>query len=151
MLKNGDRAPQFTLNLLEGGTLSLAQMLERGRLLLGFLKTSCPTCQYTFPFLERLKERNVVLVSQDDTSRTTEFREAFGISLPTGLDSAREHYPVSNAYGLTHVPTCYLIGTDGFIARAFNGFSRVDLEEVAAALGTTLFGSDEKIPGFRPG
>jgi len=151
MLKRGDQAPDFTLRSLQGEPVSLASLLQKGRLLLGFLKISCPTCQYTFPFIERLRAHNVVSVSQNDLADTRDFNQRFGLTVPTLLDPEREHYPVSNAYGLTHVPTFYLLEPDGLIAQAFSGFSRADLEDVAAVFGAALFRADEKIPALRPG
>jgi peroxiredoxin len=151
MLKSGDRAPDFTLKSVDGQPVGLRELLNRGQLLLAFFKISCPTCQYTLPFLNRLRGENVVSVSQDDAAGTREFNEAFQVNVPTLLDSAREHYPASNAYGLTHVPTFYLIEASGIIARAFYGFSRVDLEEAAASFGKVLFESGERTPEFRPG
>src|SRR5437764_8437192 len=109
MLKNGDRAPDFTLKSVDGQPVGLADLLNRGQLLLAFFKISCPTCQYALPFLNRLRSENVVSVSQDDAVATREFNNAFQVTVPTLLDSARQHYPVSNAYGLTNVPAFYLI------------------------------------------
>ncbi len=151
MLKSGDRAPDFTLKSVDGQPVGLRDLLNRGQLLLAFFKVSCPTCQYALPFLSRLKNENVVSVSQDDAAGTREFNKAFQVTVPTLLDSPREHYPVSNAYGLTHVPAFYVIEPSGIIARAFHGFSRVDLEEAAASFGKALFDSGEKTPKFRPG
>jgi peroxiredoxin len=53
-LAPGKIAPDFALSTLEGKQFSLRQALERGPVIAAFFKVSCPTCQYTFPFLERL-------------------------------------------------------------------------------------------------
>ena len=78
--------------------------------MLAFFKVSCPVCQYAFPFLERLHKaygkKGVALVgvSQNDPKETAAFIKEFGVTFPVLLDP-HESYPVSNAYGLTNVPT----------------------------------------------
>jgi peroxiredoxin len=50
----GARAPDFELKTLDGKRGWLGEELSRGPVVLAFFKVSCPTCQYAFPFLERL-------------------------------------------------------------------------------------------------
>ena len=53
-LEPGTIAPDFTLPTMEGKQFSLQEALARGPVLLAFFKVSCPTCQYAFPFMQRL-------------------------------------------------------------------------------------------------
>ena len=150
----GTAAPDFQLSSVDGKLFSLSDALSRGPVLLAFFKVSCPTCQYAFPFYERLfhayKNKHVTLigVSQNDAQETTAFAEEFGVTFPLLLDDTRS-YPVSNAYGLTNVPTLFWIGTDGKIEITSLGWSRPDFEKInrrmaeAAAIATA--------PMFRPG
>ncbi len=55
-LEAGAPAPTFALKDADGKTHSLAEALQRGPLLLAFFKESCPVCQFTFPFLERIHQ-----------------------------------------------------------------------------------------------
>ena len=112
MLSAGDPAPDFVLPVLTGGTASLSDLTSaRGRLqpvLLAFLKVSCPVCQYTFPFLERLAKApglSIVGISQDDEADTARFWRSCGLSFPALLDEEASNYPVSSAYRLTNVPS----------------------------------------------
>src|SRR5271156_831453 len=113
-LTAGTKAPEFELKAMDGRRFVLRDELARGPAVLAFFKVSCPTCQYAFPFLERLNQaygrKNVALVgvSQNDASKTAAFTKEFGVTFPVLLDSA-EAYPVSNAYGLTNVPTIFWI------------------------------------------
>jgi peroxiredoxin len=157
MLAAGDTAPDFVLPRLSGGAASLGDLSScRGHscaVLIAFLKVSCPVCQYTFPFLERLKDApdvNVVGVSQDGEDDTTKFWRSFGLSFPVLLDREESEYRVSNAYRLTHVPSVFLIES-GIITRAFAGFSRPDLEKLGDRFGVPAFRAGEKTPEFRPG
>src|SRR5437763_9741928 len=113
----GKTAPPFELASMDGKTYSLRDALAQGPVLAAFFKISCPTCQYTFPFLERLyrgKTRDIGMyaISQDDAESTREFHQEFGITIPTLIDSEDENYPASNAYQLSHVPSLFLIEAD---------------------------------------
>ena len=157
-VKTGVLAPDFTLPDLAGREKSLKSLLAEGPVLVAFFKISCPTCQYTFPFLDRLYRQSkgpatrIVGISQDVQKKTEQFNREFGVSFPVLLDSPDEDYPVSNAYGITHVPSLFLIEPDGRIALTSVGFSKADLEEIARTTNAgPLFHRDEKIEAFRAG
>src|SRR5215467_5823888 len=119
-LATGAKAPEFELKTSDGKQFSLEAELANGPVVLAFFKVSCPTCQYTFPFLERLHKAyknehvRVIGVSQNDSAETAAFAREFGVTFPILLDDTRK-YPVSNAYGLTNVPTIFWIAQDGEI------------------------------------
>jgi peroxiredoxin len=161
-LGNGVPAPDFSLTALDGKEYSLTSLLQRGPVLLAFFKISCPVCQFTLPFIQRIADRfagknvSVIAVSQDDVRDTKEFNQEFGVKLPTLID--RKGYPVSNAYRLTNVPTIFLVAPDGKITANCTGFDKAVLEEIAGALAehekvsaTPLFRKDESVPAFKPG
>src|SRR5579864_2749541 len=158
----GAKAPDFSLKTLDGKRLSLADELARGPVVLAFFKVSCPTCQYAFPFYERLHKayghRGVRLVgiSQNDASETAAFNKDFGITFPVLLD--RRSYPVSNAYGLTNVPTIFWVAQDGEIEVSSVGWVKADFLELnrkMAELGqvppSTVFQPGEEVRDFRAG
>ena len=158
----GQTAPDFSLKSIDGTRYSLPELLTRGPVLVSFLKVSCPVCQFTFPFLERLYKRyggkNVSFlgISQDNARVTKEFADEYGVTFPMVLDA--EGYPASNAYGLTNVPTSFLIDSDGSVKIASMGFNKKDLEAVAAELSdrrkiplSAFFRPDESVPTNRPG
>lgn len=155
MLSEGDRAPDFELESLFNGQRI---RLPRGKpALLAFFKVSCPTCQYTFPFLERLYRAQadtdlaIYAISQDDAESTREFHSEFGISMPTLLDKEEEGYPASNAYGLSSVPSIFLIEPDGRISAALMGFDRKALQDLGRRLGKQPFEPGESVAEWRPG
>ena len=53
-LSAGVGAPDFTLPTVDGGQVSLHQLLKKGPVVLVFFKVGCPTSQYAFPFFERM-------------------------------------------------------------------------------------------------
>src|SRR5687767_14632090 len=99
----GDHAPAFRLNTLDGKGCAQHELLASGPALLAFYKVSCPTCQFTFPYLDRMARQSTVPfygISQDDVESTRNFREHYRIAFPTLLDSRKEKYPASNAFGI---------------------------------------------------
>jgi hypothetical protein len=74
------------------------------------------------------------------------------------LDEKQKGYPASNAYGLTSVPTIFLIETDGTVKISCMGFDKKDLESIAAELAerkkiapAALFRANESVPDHKPG
>ena len=162
-LSKASRAPDFELKTLDGKTFVLADYLLRGPVVLAFFKVSCPTCQYALPFLERLYQaygnKGVALVgiSQNDAKDTAAFAKEFGVSFPILLDDTHK-YPVSNAYGLTNVPTIFWIAQDGEIEISSVGWVKADFEQINRKMAehsklapAAVFRSGEDVRDFRAG
>ena len=151
----GAKAPPFRLSSLDGSARSLEDILAGGPALLAFFKISCPVCQLTAPYLERLSANNarlqIIGISQDDAGATRGFANRFGLTFPTLLDSSEDNYPASNAYGITSVPTMFVIEPDGTISRSFAGFSKRDFEELGERAGVAPFGPEDHVPEWKAG
>lgn len=161
-IRAGDTAPDFELNDTAGKRVSLREALARGPAVAVFFKVSCPTCQFTFPFLQRLFETygsdhaTFLAISQDDAADTREFCDEFGVGFTALIDE--EGYSVSNEYGLTNVPTFYLIAPDGRVQVDSVGFGKKALEKIAQELARAegraagpLFRPGEVVPDSKPG
>jgi len=161
-LPAGKSAPKFSLTSTTGQKLSLAEALQVGPVLIAFFKVSCPTCQFTLPFLQRMYESfggaNFTLwgISQNDARDTRAFNQEFGLRFPVLLEDPG--FPVSNQYGITNVPTLFLISPDGTIHLSSVGFAKADLEKVAAEAARTtqkasspIFKPGEVVPQYKPG
>jgi peroxiredoxin len=154
LLDPGARAPGFRLSRLEGGEATLAEISAGGRVLLVFFKVTCPVCQLTLPFLERMHVSGtlaICAISQNDARDTREFNRSFGVTIPTLLDSEDDDFPASNAYGIASVPTMFLVEGDGKISQVTEGWSKPDMEELGAAAGITLFRADDDVPAWKAG
>jgi peroxiredoxin len=153
MLPAGTQSPNFSLLDLDGAPHALAEMLCRGPVLLVLFKMSCPVCQLTLPFLERLTHGSlqIVAISQDDPSGTRRFRTKFGLTMLTLLDREEDGYPVSNAFGIAYVPSMFLVETGGNISLATEGFVKNDLEAIGTRAGVRLFRDDEAVPAWKAG
>ncbi|HXE76160.1 MAG TPA: TlpA disulfide reductase family protein [Candidatus Xenobia bacterium] len=161
-LDAGATAPPFTLKDTQGLSYELTEALKDGPVLLAFFKVSCPTSRFTLPVLERLHQAakqnggpRLWGVSQNDAPATREFAREYGLSFPLLLDE--EGYPVSNAYGLTNVPTLFLIRPDRTIQVSSIGFVRNDVEKIAEIFSRSTGGDmevflpGEAIPDYKPG
>ena len=118
-LEAGVHAPEIELQFVDGRRFSLKEARAKGPVVAVFFKVSCPVCQMALPYLDRIFQAyqqsaqfTFVGVSQDNAAYTKEFNRRFGVSFPVLLDPAGK-YPVSNAYGLTNVPTTFLISQEG--------------------------------------
>ena len=162
-LAKGTKAPEFDLRTLDGKPFSVTTELARGPVVLVFFKVSCPTCQYALPFYERLhkayQQSGVTLVgiSQNEAKDTAAFNKEFGVTFPVLLDDTHS-YPVSNAYGLTNVPTIFWIAQDGEIEVSSVGWVKADFEEISRKMAeagkiapATLFKPGEVVRDFRAG
>jgi peroxiredoxin len=159
----GNKAAEFSLQDSNGKNYSLSALLEKGPVVAAFFKVSCPVCQFTFPFLERLHQRygkaaTFLGISQDDIKATSKFINEYGVTFPVALDENAKNYPASNAYGLTNVPTIFLIESDGTFKVVSNGFNRKELEEIASSLAerqsvapAALFSANDRVPDHKPG
>jgi len=162
-LTAGVRAPDFSLPTTDGKRVSLSEALAKGPVVLAFFKVSCPVCEYAFPFYERMyqanRDHNVSFfgISQDNAADTRSFLKKYGITFPVALDDPK-NYAVSNAYGLTNVPTLFYIGPEGTIEIASVSWAKVEVEAINERLAALrrqppapLWHKGEDVRDFRPG
>ncbi|HEX4604348.1 MAG TPA: TlpA disulfide reductase family protein [Candidatus Angelobacter sp.] len=163
-LEAGVHAPEIELPYLDGRKFSLKAERKKGPVVAVFFKVSCPVCHMALPYLERIfrayeKEGGFTFVgvSQDNAADTKAFNRQFSVTFPVLLDPAGK-YPASNAYGLTNVPTTFLISTEGEIEFATVSWSKADVEQlnrrlaaVSNAAAAQIFFPGENIAEFKPG
>jgi len=153
-LAAGVQAPEFELKSVEGARFVLREELAKGPVVLAFFKVSCPTCQYAFPYLERLHNAyghqavKIIGVSQNDAKDTAKFNKEFGITFPVLLDDTNA-YPASNAYGLTNVPSIFWIAQHGEIEISSVGWVKADFTEINRKMAE--FGKSAPAVIFKPG
>jgi cytochrome c biogenesis protein CcmG/thiol:disulfide interchange protein DsbE len=117
-------APDFTLNLFDGGQLSLSEL--RGQVVVvNFWASWCPPCRTEAPTYQDVweshRERGVTFVGvnyQDTEPPALAFIEEFGITYPNGPE---ERGRISGAYGVQGVPETFIISQEGEIAEVFIG------------------------------
>jgi len=156
MKRVNDNAPEVELKDGNRAPVSLKKSLAGKSAVVALFKVGCPTCQYTFPFLERLHRNGVPVigVSQDNAKDTQDFAKRFGITFPLGIDTPG--YAVSKAYGISTVPSMFVVDEDTSIRYVAEGWVRTDFEElsrIAAGSATppAVFKPNESILDFKAG
>lgn len=151
----GVKTPDFTLS-----HFTLSKELKKSPILLTFYKKTCPVCQLTYPFFERLHKQytssNFKIIGIGQDPETQEFSKQYGITFPMISDTPT--YTVSNQYHLTTVPTAFLITQDGKIDFVTVGFSKKELIELSQKISaltqklySDIFTKSDNVPEFRPG
>ncbi len=141
--------------LLEAGAPAPAieGLHAAGPVLVAFFKISCPVCQFTLPHLNRIHQAGtlpVVGISQNGQEDTRDFNREFGIEFPVLLDAEDEKFPASNAYGISSVPTLFLI-EDGQIVRVMEGWNRKEMEWLGSRAGAEVVRQGENVPEWKAG
>ncbi len=154
LLKTGSRAPDFRLSRLNGAETSLKDVIANGPAMLAFFKISCPVCQFTLPFLERIHAAGAISmygVCQNGPEDARDFQRRYGISFPVLLDPHGEDYPASNAYGISTVPTLFFVEADGTVSNVIEGWSKRDVAALGARAGVNPFKQAENVPEWKAG
>ena len=154
LLEKGARVTEFTLPRLDGGQASLREITSKGPALLAFFKVNCPVCQLTFPFLERIQSAEklpVYGISQNCAEDTRDFNRHFGLTLPMLLDAEANGFAVSNAFGISSVPTMFLVEPDGTISQVSEGWRKSDVAELGARAGVNPFRPSDSVPEAKAG
>lgn len=115
----GQPAPDFRLTLLDGSTLSLADL--RGQVMvLNIWASWCPPCTEELPALQSVwtsyQDADVVLVGaayQENENDVRAAVESYGLTYPIGLDTNDR---IASTYGITGVPETFIIDAEGRIA-----------------------------------
>lgn len=158
-LDPGTMAPDFWLPDLQDERHSFAEFLRKGPLLLYFFKTNCPTCQLASPYVEKLQQAygdacQIVGIAQDGPEQALAYANQYG---QTFLQLAEEPpYPVSSRFGLTNVPSLFLIGADGVILETLVGWDRDRFNHLAARVAILAAKAPfdlagDEAPRFKPG
>jgi len=155
-LKRSQRAPRFTLRDTQGVEWNVP---TEGYTLLVFYKVSCPTCQLTLPFVEKMYRayRSAVSfhsVAQDPPEEVSRFVRRYGLSFTQLVDPPP--YDVSVRYDVQVVPTIYLVKEEE-ILHVEESFLKSGLESLNAELAR-IAGVDPvplfegvSVPSFKPG
>jgi len=156
LLDTGSRAPDFRLARLEGGEVSLAELTAKGPVVLAFFKITCPVCQMTLPFLERIHAAApgalpIYGISQSGLRDTRDFARQYGIGFPLLLDTEESGFPASNAYGISSVPTIFVVEGGGSISTVSEGWSRRDIESLGERAGVKPLRPSDNVPEWKAG
>ena len=142
LVKAGETAPDFTVELVDGSQLSLKEL--RGKVvLLNFWATWCPPCRQELTrvqkdIIDRFAGKEFVFlpVSRGEKRETVEaFCEKTGYTFPMGLDSARTVY---DRYASNYIPRNFLIDKEGKVVLATVGYDDEEFDALIRTIEKTL-------------
>jgi cytochrome c biogenesis protein CcmG/thiol:disulfide interchange protein DsbE len=133
-LRNGDEggmgsasmnreAPDFTLDLFEGGTFTLSE--NRGQpVVMNIWASWCMSCRQEAADMEQgwrdFRDQGVIFVGvnvMDNRGDAEAFLEEFDVTYPNGPDESDIYFQ----YGATGTPETFFIDRDGVIVQKFMG------------------------------
>ncbi len=117
-------APDFTLQKLGGGTISLSEFRGKKPVVVDFWASWCPNCRRDMPhlnsFYEKYKDKvEVIGINLRESESTVgNFIGSNGITFPIAFDPRGQ---ASNAFGIQYTNTHFLIDINGNLIRTIPG------------------------------
>jgi thiol-disulfide isomerase/thioredoxin len=122
-----DKAPDFTIELLDGKRVTSASLLEKGPIFLDFWFTTCKPCLQSLPiinsYVQRYPDLNVVTIAVDPPRKRDDvvrFVRSNRYQFMVGIDSASKD--LQKLFNVRTFPTTIIIDRDGTIAYHHTGF-----------------------------
>ena len=137
----GDKAPDFTVQMLDGSRVTLAQTEGKPTLLI-FWATWCSPCREELAHLQEGvvdvygDSIRVLPISRGEKREVVEeFIDQMGYTFNVGLDPDQEAY---NKYAINFIPRCFVIEADGNVLYSGVGYDEAVAQEVRDALDQAL-------------
>ena len=135
-VKEGDRAPDFTLPGIDGGNISLSNYVGKP-VIVNTWNVNCSECKREMPFFQEIgkqyEDKGLVIISVntlDSISTARDFLSKNGYTFTTVVDIKQDIY---KKYGCPKAadPYTFFIGSDGIVKSVkIGGFaSQEDLEK----------------------
>jgi peroxiredoxin len=137
----GEPAPTFALPAVNGGRVALQDLRGRQPVLLVVWATWCPPCIQEFPELKRLhhdfSRRGLQILAigvryEQSAEQVREFARDMGLQFPVLYDESSE---MVHDYGISAIPSNYLIDRHGILRFKSNGLSPDIDQQVESLLG----------------
>ncbi len=142
IIGEGDQAPEFSIEMTDGQTITLESL--RGKVvLLNFWATWCPPCREELKrvqadLIDRFEGRDFVFlpVSRgEEKSTVLEFLQTNNYTFVAGLDSDQAVY---NKYAKNYIPRNYLINRHGVVVQATIGYEAEEFDALLQTIEMTL-------------
>ena len=124
--REGFLAPDFTLELLGGGQVTLSELRGKG-VVINLWASWCPPCRAEMPAIQRVYEKTrgrgleVLAVNttfQDSERDAAGFVQELGLTFPVPLDRSGT---VSRQYQLRALPSTFFVDREGIIRKVIIG------------------------------
>ena len=124
--REGFLAPDFTLELLGGGQVTLSELRGKG-VVINLWASWCPPCRAEMPAIqlvyEKTRERGLEVLAvnttfQDSERAAADFIQELGLTFPVPLDRSGT---VSRQYQLRALPSTFFVDREGIIRKVIIG------------------------------
>lgn len=140
-LKVGEKAPDFTLQTLDGEEVSLADYKGK-KVMINFWATWCPPCKAETPHLvnyynEKAKKENVEILSinamstESKSENVGKFIKEYKMEFPVLIDARGE---LIKQYEVMNFPTSFFVNTKGIIQEKFYVLNEKQLASIVEKL-----------------
>lgn len=142
LIKQGDKAPDFTVEMVTGEQISLSSL--KGKVvLINFWATWCPPCREEFKRMQKDvvdrfkgKDFQLLAISRGEKKSTVDsFRDKQGYTFPMGLDPKQEIY---NKYASNYIPRNFVVGKDGKVIYVSVGYEPAEFDNMLKAIEAAL-------------
>lgn len=134
IVKQGMETPAFTVKMLDGTTISSADL--KGKVvMLNFWATWCPPCRKEFTrlqkdIIDRFKGEDFILLPvsvDDDPDKVADFMKKNGYTFPVAVDPGRKVYGM---FAEKYIPRNFIINRDGTIAFQTVGYEADEFDDL---------------------
>ena len=142
IIHQGDKAPDFTVEMVSGEKITLSQL--KGKVvLINFWATWCPPCRQELTHVQKeiidhFKGQDFVFlpISRGEKKSVVEaFREKQGYTFPMGLDPTQEIY---KKYASNYIPRNFVVGKDGKVIYVSVGFEPAEFASMIKTIEAAL-------------
>ncbi|MBR5585921.1 MAG: TlpA family protein disulfide reductase [Alistipes sp.] len=142
LIHAGDVAPDFTVEALAGGKVSLSEF--KGKVVLvSFWATWCPPCRQELSHMQEGvidhfagQDLVVLPISRGEKRETVEnYISKVGYTFPVYLDGEQEAY---RKYASNYIPRSVVVGRDGVVAYVAVGYDETIAAEIQKAITEAL-------------
>lgn len=142
LVKVGDTAPDFTVEMFDGSKITLSQLKGKA-VLLNFWATWCPPCREELThvqsdIIDRFADKPFVFlpISRGETKdEVAAFREKTKYTFPMGLDTSKA---IFGLYATNSIPRNFLIDASGKVVFASIGYEPEEFKQLIQAIEKTL-------------